>query len=240
MSSQDVLLMEEYEYQEITDSQEKLLAILPIPSAILSIFGSVTIITITFKSRHKRAWTPYHGLLTAMSGLNVIFSISIAAGSYLFPKDTSNKVWAFGNDASCTATGFLTQFSFSVLLYQAMLGFYFLASTRYGLSDKEIAARFEPSMHCLAVGYPLVVSTATTQTAVIFISSGTKLFSFYCSYFRRHFLVFIWKCMANGKDFLAAGLKLVDLMSLGSAKTAHCQSLILCLDESLACLFSFP
>jgi hypothetical protein len=134
-----------------------LLAILPIPSARLSIFGSAVIMTMAFKSRQLKPWTPYHGLLTAMSACDILSSLTVAAGSFLFPKETSNKVWAFGNDATCTAIGFLTQFSSSALLYNAMLGFYFLATTRFGLSNEEVTGRFEPAMHYFAFGFPLLV-----------------------------------------------------------------------------------
>ena len=85
-------------YQQLSDSQEKLLAILPIPSAILSIFGSVVILFMAFKSRRKTHWTTYHALLTGISLTEIIFSITLAAGNFLYPRETSNRIWAFGNE----------------------------------------------------------------------------------------------------------------------------------------------
>eukprot|EP00980_Cylindrotheca_fusiformis_P002130 scaffold479_cov97-Cylindrotheca_fusiformis.AAC.7 len=160
-SNQDeTAMMENLEYRELSDSQQKLLAILPIPSAILSIFGSIVIIVMAFRSRQDRPWTPYYGLLTAMSACNILSALTLSVGSFLFPEDTSNKVWAFGNDTTCTATGFLTQLSTSAFVYNAMLGFYFLASTRLGLSDDEISRRLEPAMHYTAAGIPLLTAFA--------------------------------------------------------------------------------
>eukprot|EP00980_Cylindrotheca_fusiformis_P002132 scaffold479_cov97-Cylindrotheca_fusiformis.AAC.9 len=110
------------------------------------------------KSRKKKPWTPYHVFLTAMSTCDIILSLTVAIGSFLFPKGTSNQVWAIGNDASCSATGFLSQFSTSAFLYNAMLGFYFHASTRLRLSNEYISRRFEPLMHFISLGFPLATA----------------------------------------------------------------------------------
>mmetsp|Transcript_13782 Transcript_13782/g.33380 ORF Transcript_13782/g.33380 Transcript_13782/m.33380 type:complete len:203 (-) Transcript_13782:874-1482(-) len=60
------------------------------------------------------------------------------------------------NDATCTATGFLIQFSWSGMLYYNMLSFYFLFKSRYGMSNTFIGKRIEPFMHIVSVGYPLL------------------------------------------------------------------------------------
>lgn len=85
-------------FRQLSDKQEMVLAILPIPSAILSIFGSFVIIAMAFKSHRKTPWTPYHGLLTGMSMFDILFSITLAAGSFLYPQETSHRVWALGNE----------------------------------------------------------------------------------------------------------------------------------------------
>ncbi|CAJ1970344.1 unnamed protein product [Cylindrotheca closterium] len=108
-----------------------------------------------FQSRQKGPWTPYHGLLTGMSLCDIIFSVTLAAGSFLFPKDTSDKYWALGNVPTCNGVAFMTQFSYSTILYNAMLSFYFLLTARYGYSNEEIAARFETIMHVICLFWPL-------------------------------------------------------------------------------------
>lgn len=65
----------------------------------------------------SRSWnpkkTPYKRILFAMSACDIIASTNFGWQNFLVPEETSQRVWAFGNDASCTATGTLTQFSFS-------------------------------------------------------------------------------------------------------------------------------
>ncbi|KAL3934291.1 MAG: hypothetical protein SGBAC_009956 [Bacillariaceae sp.] len=114
----------------------------------------------SFQSRVNKPWTPYHGLLTGMSLCDIIFSITLASGSFLFPKENSDKLWALGNEASCDTVAFMTQFSYCTILYNAMLSFYFLLTARFGYSNQEIAARWETSMHVLCLGWPLLTAYA--------------------------------------------------------------------------------
>lgn len=144
----------------LTDAQDKLLAMLPIPSSILSIVGSTIIIYIILGNRGRRRWTPYSRLLLGMSVCDIVSSISIAIAGFLRPQDTSIRAWAFGNDATCTITGFLIQFSWSGMFYYNMLSLYFLLSTRFGMKNSIIGRRIEPFMHFVAVGYPLFTGIA--------------------------------------------------------------------------------
>jgi hypothetical protein len=145
--------------EKLSDAQEKVLAILPIPSALLSIFGSSVIIYMAVKTRRKHAWTPYTRLLLAMSIYDIIFSGTIGVASFLRPQETSTRIWAFGNNASCGVIGFLNQLSTSAILYNAMLSLYFLLTARFGLKNAYIAKRIEPLMHFVAVFYPAVTAT---------------------------------------------------------------------------------
>ncbi|CAJ1935210.1 unnamed protein product [Cylindrotheca closterium] len=146
-----------YNYRSLTDSQKTLLAILPIPSALLSIFGSTVIIYMAYKSRSKsRPWTPYNRLLVAMSIYDIITSIALGASPFLYPKETSNKALVYGNDASCTLIGFLNQLSYSGTLYNGFLSLYFLLTARFGIQNHQIARRIEPAMHMFSVGYPVL------------------------------------------------------------------------------------
>ncbi|CAJ1945566.1 unnamed protein product [Cylindrotheca closterium] len=161
MEYQDAYEDSNMDFRQLSEKQETLLVILPIPSAILSIFGSVVIITMAFKSRRKTHWTPYHGLLTGMSIFDIIFSVNLAVGSFLYPRETSSRFWAFGNEASCDAIGFFNQFSGpAAMLYQTMLSFYFLLTTRFKYSDSDIARKFETSMHVVCLGWPMLSAYA--------------------------------------------------------------------------------
>jgi hypothetical protein len=135
------------------------------PSALLSILGSSIIIYVTLKSRERRNWTPYTRLLLAMSISSIILSVTLGTAPFLRPRETSSRVWAFGNDTSCSVIGFLNQISLSTRLYNAMLSLYFLLTARYGFTNAQIAKRIEPLMNLVSIAYPLV-------TAVVFALSN--------------------------------------------------------------------
>eukprot|EP00526_Cylindrotheca_closterium_P009862 CAMPEP_0113645340 /NCGR_PEP_ID=MMETSP0017_2-20120614/23894_1 /TAXON_ID=2856 /ORGANISM="Cylindrotheca closterium" /LENGTH=426 /DNA_ID=CAMNT_0000557061 /DNA_START=65 /DNA_END=1345 /DNA_ORIENTATION=- /assembly_acc=CAM_ASM_000147 len=148
-----------YEYKQLSDGQQKLLAILPIFSAFLSIFGSWIIILMAFKSRRNKPWTPYHGLLVAMSLCDILGSLTSATGPFLYPKETSDRIWASGTSGTCTAIGFFNQFgSHSAMLYNGILSIYFLLTARFNIPNHEIASRYESTMHYLCLGYPLITA----------------------------------------------------------------------------------
>jgi hypothetical protein len=155
MNSQDID-EDIYNYRSLSDLQKKVLAILPIPSAILSILGSSIIIYMAMRSRKSKPWTPYNRLLVAMSSYDMITSITLAIAAFLYPKETSNKAWAFGNDATCSMIGFLNQLAYSGTFYNAMLSYYFLLTARFAVKNEQIARRIEPAMHIMAVGFPAV------------------------------------------------------------------------------------
>jgi hypothetical protein len=149
---------ENYEYRSISDLQKKVLAILPIPSAVLSILGSSIIIYMAIRARKANPWTPYNRLLLAMSFCDIVSSITLAIAAFLYPKETSNKAWAFGNDATCSAIGLLNQIGSSGTLYNAMLSFYFLFTARFAIKNDQIAKRIEPAMHIVSLGFPIVTA----------------------------------------------------------------------------------
>ena len=172
----------------LTDQQEIILSLLPIPTSIMSIFGSVSIIYMACQGRNRRGstanntggasrsmrslttglflntseWTPYTRLLIGMSCTDIIFSISYSLNPFLIPKATSKRVWAMGNDVTCSALGFFTQFTLSTMLFNGMLSFYFVLTSRYGWKNHEIAQRWylEPMMHAISLGYPFITATA--------------------------------------------------------------------------------
>ena len=146
------------DYEQLSDAQEKILAILPIPSALLSICGGLIMITAAPRSRGERPWTPYQGLMTSLSFCNILSSLTVATGAFMYPSATSNQVWAFGNGTSCIANGFFGQFGTSALLYNGMLSYFFLLRLRFEHHVNAITVKFEPIMHILALGFPLVTA----------------------------------------------------------------------------------
>ena len=168
---------------ELTDIQQMVLAILPIPAAILSIIGSSTIIYMTCfagggcsggifrktqclrqrrgKSRSKNStrWTPYTRLLLGMSLCDILSSTQNAITTFLRPQETSSRIWAFGNDTTCSVMGTWYQLASANLFYNAMLSVYFLCTARFGYKNKFISKYIEPIMHLISLGYPLVTAT---------------------------------------------------------------------------------
>ncbi|KAL3935704.1 MAG: hypothetical protein SGBAC_008832, partial [Bacillariaceae sp.] len=143
-----------------SDTQERLLAFLPIPSALLSVFGSSMIIYMVFKSRQERKLTPYLRLLFAMSVYDIVYSLIWCVAAFLRPEDTSPRVLSLGNKTTCNVLGFINELSHGTIIYQGMLGLYFLLTARYGYSNSYIASRIEPWMHIISIGYPLCFATA--------------------------------------------------------------------------------
>lgn len=179
--------------ERLSDTQEKVLAILPIPSAILSIFGSSVILYIALKSRERRKWTPYTRLLIGLSICDIIASITIAISTFLRPSE-SPRAWSYGNDATCSAIGFLTQVSSSAACYNVMLSFYFLMTARFGLKNAYIAKRIEPLMHSISIGYFLgtaIIGAILGVYADTAVSLGCWV-SFGCPVFRVPVLFFHW------------------------------------------------
>ncbi|KAL3938777.1 MAG: hypothetical protein SGBAC_006386 [Bacillariaceae sp.] len=100
-----------------------------------------------------------HGLLVVMSMCDILVSLTSATGPFLYPQETSDRIWALGTSGTCTAIGFFNQLgSYSAMLYNGILSIYFLLTAKFNISNQEIAARYESAMHYLCLGYPLITA----------------------------------------------------------------------------------
>ena len=172
--------------ESLSESQTIILAILPIPSAVLSIVGRVTIIYVACQSRAERKSTPYTRLLIGLSGSDIIFSLCVGIGNLLRPRETSLRALALGNEATCSAMGFFNQASYAAIFYNAMLSFYFLLTARFGLKNSYIAKCIEPTMHIISLGFPFVTAFIGSVLGVYDEPStgvsGTRIFcDFFCN-----------------------------------------------------------
>jgi hypothetical protein len=142
----------------LTDTQEKILSLLPILPSLLSILGSLTIVHMVVTS--KRKTTPYKRLLLGMSLCDIVSSLSIPFWAFLLPQESisHSRVWAMGNATSCTALGFFSQFAFSGILYNGMLSYYYLLTVRFAYQDRQMERRVEPLMHILSIGFPTITA----------------------------------------------------------------------------------
>lgn len=97
----------DYSSSDLTNSQEIILYLLQIFSGTLSLIGSSTILFKIFRNlRRGNHTTPYDRLILGLSICDVISSLTYAMGPFLLPRDTSKRVWALGNDSTCTFLGF--------------------------------------------------------------------------------------------------------------------------------------
>ncbi|CAJ1960326.1 unnamed protein product [Cylindrotheca closterium] len=142
----------------LSRAQEMALAILPIPSAILSIIGSSIIIYMSVSTRRKRKWTPYTRLLLGLSFYDIVASITLGMATFLRDKDTSPRPLSFGSSGTCSMVGFFNQLSYGTICYNGMLSFYFLLTARFGRSNAYVARVVEPWMHLVSNGFAIITS----------------------------------------------------------------------------------
>jgi len=148
----------------LSDAQEKALALLPILPSILSITGAaITICRIRYC--YKKI-TPQLRILLGMSLFGILTVGSFVLQPFLLPQETSHRVWASGNDATCSFSGFMFQLSISMVLYYGSWSFYFMAVVRFGVSNKRFAKRYEPWIHVVAIFFPLTTASVGAALGV--------------------------------------------------------------------------
>lgn len=98
----------------LSNSQQRILSALSMPTALLSILGSTLIIIRVFRCRlYKKS--PYNRLMLALSASDIISSFSAGFGVFLLPQETSDVIWARGSETTCNLLGFLTQLAIGAI-----------------------------------------------------------------------------------------------------------------------------
>ena len=143
--------------KSLTNSQEIVLSLLYLFSAILSILGSSTIVYKVLGDRSKA--TSYDRLMLGLSICDIIASLGWALTPFLLPRETSTNPWAIGNDTTCTFLGFITQLGFSAVLYNMFLSFYYLLTVRYGVKRDSFARNYEQWIHIFVFVFALITAT---------------------------------------------------------------------------------
>ncbi|CAB9512288.1 expressed unknown protein [Seminavis robusta] len=147
----------------LSDAQDMILAILPIIPALLSATGSAAIIHMVLTSARK---TPYRRIMMGLSCYDLLSSLMYPLQAFLLPRDTSQRLWAIGNRASCSMLGFFIIMFFSAAWYSGTLSCYFCLTVKFGVRERDFAKRYEPYMHAVSIGYPLLA-------AIVGLSLGT-------------------------------------------------------------------
>ena len=151
----DLSALDAEDISNLSDAQEKILSILPIFPSLLSLLGSAQI---TYMVLTANRTTPYRRILLGLSCSDILSSIVYPWQAFLVPHETSQRIWAIGNDATCSLIGFTQQLFFMSIWYNGMLSCYFLLTVRFGVKDPVVARRYEPLMHAIAIGYPLITA----------------------------------------------------------------------------------
>lgn len=133
---------------DLSDGQEIALSLLQIFSGTLSLIGSsVLVFKILTKSSHNQKTTPYDRIMLGLSSCDIIASCTYAVGPFMLPSETSQRVWASGNESTCSQLGLLFQLSFSAVWYNCLLSFYYLLTVRFQVKREEFQRKYEKWMH---------------------------------------------------------------------------------------------
>eukprot|EP00956_Cyclotella_meneghiniana_P020195 scaffold35353_cov39-Cyclotella_meneghiniana.AAC.1 len=139
----------------------KSLTILKSTMAIVSVISSCCLIRMIMTSKDGFS-TTYHRLMLGMSIGDILFSLPIATFGATSPIDVNYMVWnARGNQATCTAKGFIEVFGiYMTLFYSCSLNIYYLFLIKYNKTNNHIRKKIEPFLHSVPISLALIASFA--------------------------------------------------------------------------------
>lgn len=153
-----VLFWDEREISTLSDEQEIAISVASVVSGSLSVVGSSMIIWHSLRSKSKSSahTSSYGRILLALSLSDIISSTAFILSPFLLPQDTSQRVWATGNDISCSFLGFWTQLANLAYWYNGVLGLYYFMTIRCSVPRQVFAKRYEPYIHGLSITFFLL------------------------------------------------------------------------------------
>jgi hypothetical protein len=138
-----------------TETQLKIMAILPMISGPLSITGSSLIVFKILTHRKSKLTRIYNRILLGFSICDIIFSVGFSLSTIPSPSGTLDSWGARGNDTTCAIQGFVLLTGMSVTYYNSLLVIYYTLSISFGMSESRLQKVFEPWSHififCMAV-----------------------------------------------------------------------------------------
>ena len=138
-----------------------LLAVLPKFTSSLSALGSSMIISQVLMSKKNRA-NEQQRIVCAMSFIDVIVSTVWFLTNLFIPSEIEEFPWARGNKASCSAQGFIVQFSISSIIYNAALSFYYLLIIKYNYKSQQLR-KFEVWIHIAPISFGLITASSALK-----------------------------------------------------------------------------
>ncbi|KAI2499637.1 hypothetical protein MHU86_14872 [Fragilaria crotonensis] len=139
----------------LTDGQVIILILINIVSSSLSIGGSCIIVYLVSIAKKPSV---YNRMMFGLSMADILHSICLLISPFLLPSE-GGRIWAHGNDQTCTMLGFFVQLGVIVPLYNASLNAFFLLTIVYGTTESRIKKWAEPTMHAVPILYPLVTAS---------------------------------------------------------------------------------
>ena len=143
--------------------KETVLVFLPLFPGTLSLVGSTLLARLLFKSKCR---LPYRRILFVLSTFDILNTISICLGPFLFPKGSfswstgsQRTLYAIGTEATCVAIGFINQLSYvPSFSYYGVSSLYYLLRIRYGVRDEYFGRYIEPILHTFFIGYNFILA----------------------------------------------------------------------------------
>lgn len=145
---------------ELSDDREKVLILLQLCAASLSLIGSCTIVFKILRGLYRNhTTTPYDRIILGLSSCDIVASITYGIGPFLLPSDTSLRVWTFGTAATCQGLGFFNQASaIWSMWYNCILSYYYLLTVRFQVKQKQFCRKYEIWMHLSGLFFPITAT----------------------------------------------------------------------------------
>jgi len=104
---------------------------------------------------------PYTRLIFSISAADILQSFALITGPFAPPASVPEAFWSIGNQATCSANGFLLHFGGSLFaMNSAFLCFYYLCKIKYKMTAARFSAKFERKGHVFNITTNLIMALA--------------------------------------------------------------------------------
>ncbi len=141
---------------EYTDSQMKVMAIVPKITSFLSLACMTYVGQLIMRFRRRRL---YHNLLLVLVVHDIVKDLTFIVGTWAIPKGSPGYFMAWGDHTSCSIQAFFSQASFGVFTYVCALCIFSYYAVRYDCKE-ESYRRFEGIAHILCTLIPIGFASA--------------------------------------------------------------------------------
>ena len=113
------------------------LAIAPKITALVSCLGATAVISAVLRSKKNRG-NMQQRLVCAISAIDLLANLMWVFANFMIPASYDVFPWTHGNEATCSAQGFILQFCLSTIIYHSCLSFYYVLIIKYKWNEKRI------------------------------------------------------------------------------------------------------